>query len=68
MYYSILPFDEDSSLNVEYKEVMYKNQLVLVKNINGIQMLERLYSTNPKDYLNPDFQPGTILENPLINN
>lgn len=68
MYYSILPFDEDSSLNVEYKEVMYKNQLVLVKNINGIQMLERLYSTNPTDYLNPDFQPGTILENPLINN
>ncbi|NLI89829.1 MAG: hypothetical protein GX366_05420 [Epulopiscium sp.] len=67
MFYSILPIDDKQNQQIEYQEVIYKNQLLLTRTINGTQTIERLYSTNPEDFLNPDFQPGTILENPLIN-
>ena len=67
MHYSILPVDMSQDLEVTYEEITYKDQLVLVKTISGVQILERLYSTNPLDFLNPELQPGTILQNPLIN-
>ena len=67
MHYAILPIDEGMDLDVTYEEITYKDQLVLIKTIDGVQILERLYSTNPLDYLNPELQPGTILQNPLIN-
>ena len=67
MHYSILPVDMNMDLDVIYEEITYKDQLVLVKIIDGVQILERLYSTNPLDFLNPELQPGTILQNPLIN-
>lgn len=67
MHYSILAVDQNMDLDVTYEEITYKNQLVLVKTIDGMQVLERLYSTNPMDFLNPELQPGTILQNPLIN-
>lgn len=67
MHYSILPVDTSTDSNIIYEEITYKDQLVLVKVIDGVQTLERLYSTNPLDFLNPEFQPGTILQNPLIN-
>ena len=67
MHYSILPINEEMDLKVTYEEITYKDQLVLVKTIDGVQTLERLYSTNPFDFLNPELQPGTILQNPLIN-
>lgn len=50
-----------------------KNELCFSEmNINGIQVqvspygtsdyqIERIISTNPYDYLNPDIQPGTII-------
>lgn len=67
MYYSILAIDENMDLDITYEEITYKNQLMLTKTIDGVRIIERLYSTNPADYLNPELQPGTILENPLIN-
>jgi len=67
MHYSILPIDYGADLEIQYEEIMYKNQLVLAKTVDNIQTIERIYSTNPKDYLIPELQPGTILENPLIN-
>lgn len=67
MYYSILSIDENFDKDIQYEEMMYKDKHILIKNIDGIQILERLYSTDPYDYLNPEFQPGTILQNPLIN-
>ena len=67
VYYSILPIDENMDRDVTYEEITYKNQLMLIKTIDGVKMIERLYSTNPIDYLNPELQPGKILENPLIN-
>lgn len=67
MYYSILPIDDSMDLEVEYKEIIYQGQLILTKTVGNVQTIERLYSTNPVDYLNQQLQPGTILENPLIN-
>lgn len=67
MHYSILPIDESMDFDISYQEITYKNQLMLIKTIDGVKIVERLYSTNPLDYLNPELQPGTILENPLIN-
>lgn len=66
MYYSILPIDETDQ-DIKYQEVIYKDQLVLTRIVNNIQSIERIYSTNPHDFLNPALQPGTILQNPLIN-
>lgn len=66
MYYSILPIDETDH-DVEYQEIIYQGQLVLTKTVDKIQTIERIYSTNPQVFLNPSLQPGTILENPLIN-
>lgn len=67
MHYSILPVDYSEQADVKYEEVTYKNQLILTKTMGDIQTIERIYSTNPLDYLNPELQPGTILQNPLIN-
>ena len=67
MYYSILPIDQSMDQDIVYEEIIYKDQLVLIKTVGNIQSIERLYSTNPTDFLNPDLQPGTILQNPLIN-
>lgn len=67
MHYSILPIDESIDSDIKYEEIIYRNQLVLTRIAQNVQTIERIYSTNPKDYLNPELQPGTILENPLIN-
>ncbi len=67
MHYSILAIDNSELADVKYEEVTYKNQLILTKIIGDTQIIERIYSTNPLDYLNPELQPGTILQNPLIN-
>ena len=67
MHYSILPIDYSEDINARYEEIMYKDQLILTKIVDHVQTIERLYSTNPSDYLNPKLQPGTILQNPLIN-
>lgn len=67
MHYSILPIDESMDFDVSYEEITYQDQLMLIKTIDGVKIIERLYSTNPVDYLNPALQPGAILENPLIN-
>lgn len=67
MYYSILAVDYSEGVDIQYEEITYKNQLILTKIVGDTQIIERLYSTNPVDYLNPELQPGTILKNPLIN-
>lgn len=67
MHYSILPIDYGEVPDIKYEEITYKNQLILTKIVGGTQIIERIYSTNPLDYLNPELQPGTILQNPLIN-
>lgn len=67
MFYSILPIDQGIDSEVKYEEITYKGQLILTKTVGDVQTIERLYSTNPLDYLNSQLQPGTIVTNPLIN-
>ena len=65
MMYSVAPIyglDEP----VEYVEVNYNGMEVLACKTPEGYVLERIYSTDPKDYLNQQLQPGTLLENALI--
>ena len=65
MMYSIAPIYGLES-PVEYVQAEYEGiEVLAIKTPDGY-MLERLFSTDPKDYLRTDLQPGKILENVLI--
>lgn len=63
--YSIAPI-YGLELPVEYEQVEYKGFEVLACKTPQGYILERLYSTNPQDFLREDLQPGKLLENALI--
>lgn len=65
MMYSIAPI-YGLDLPVEYVQIEYAGFEVLACKTTEGYILERIYSTNPRDYLNPNLQPGKILENSLI--
>lgn len=65
MMYSIAPiYGLDQT--VEYEQVEYNGFEVLACKTPEGYVLERLYSTNPQDFLRADLQPGKLLENALI--
>lgn len=65
MMYSIAPiYGLDTP--VEYEQIEYNGFEVLALKTPEGYLLERLYSTNPNDYLNPLLQPGNLLEKALI--
>lgn len=65
MMYSVAPiYGLDKPL--EYVELNYNGMDVLACKTSDGYVLERIYSTNPKDFLNENLQPGTLLENALI--
>lgn len=65
MMYSIAPIYGLES-PIEYVQAEYQGiEVLAVKTPDGY-MLERLFSTDPRDYLRTDLQPGKILENVLI--
>lgn len=66
MIYSIVPFDPfqyyAENNKQERMEVNINGEkVVLLKNDNNTYTIERLISTNPKAYLNPEFMPGTMI-------
>lgn len=65
MMYSVAPIYglEDP---VEYVELNYNGMDVLACKTSDGYILERIYSTDPKDFLNENLQPGILLENALI--
>ncbi|MDO5567545.1 MAG: YlzJ-like family protein [Planctomycetia bacterium] len=65
MMYSIAPI-YGLELPVEYEQIEYNGFEVLACKTPGGYILERLYSTNPQDFLREDLQPGKLLENALI--
>ena len=65
MMYSIAPV-YGMELPVEYVQVEYAGFEVLACKTDAGYILERVYSTNPQDFLRPDLQPGKLLENALI--
>jgi len=66
MMYSIAPIYGLESEPVEYVQVEYQGYDVLAYKTSDGYVLERLFSTNPSDFLRADLQPGKLLENVLI--
>lgn len=64
MYYTIVPFEilyegfekinNDDKFEFKYEDKI----LTLKKNSNDEVEIVNIFSTNPYDYLNPDFMPG----------
>lgn len=65
MMYSIAPV-YGLELPVEYEQIEYNGFEVLACKTPQGYILERLYSTDPQDFLREDLQPGKLLENALI--
>lgn len=65
MMYSVAPI-YGLELPAEYVQLEYAGIEVMACKSSEGYILERIYSTNPQDYLNPNLQPGKILENALI--
>ncbi|MBP3886299.1 MAG: hypothetical protein J6F30_01400 [Cellulosilyticum sp.] len=65
MMYSIAPI-YGLETPVEYVQVEYEGFEVLACKTETGYILERVYSTNPQDFLRENLQPGKLLENALI--
>ena len=68
--HTIVPIDvvlsEGCSDGVSYREVEYKGEHVEVVQYGDRIVLNRLYSTDPKKYLNPEFEMGKEIRNSEI--
>ena len=64
--YTIMPIDVVfSNINkkdVQYKEINYRGQLVEVVEYQNKVVLNRIITTNPKQYLNPNLQLGKVIK------
>ena len=65
MMYSIAPI-YGLETPVEYVQIEYEGFEVLACKTEAGYILERVYSTNPQDFIRTDLQPGKLLENALI--
>ena len=65
MMYSIAPI-YGLEMPAEYVQVEYEGLEVLACKTEEGYRLERIFSTNPGDFLRVDLQPGNLLENALI--
>ena len=65
MMYSVAPIYGLDEI-IEYQEIEYNGYHVLACKTPEGYILERVYSTNPQDFLREDLCPGKILENALI--
>ncbi|KHO62491.1 YlzJ-like protein [Thermoanaerobacter sp. YS13] len=66
MLYTIIPyeliFEKKEDIPTNYIELKMGNkQLVLEKLSNGNYIIQRMYSTNPFDYLDVKYTPGSMI-------
>lgn len=72
MYYTIVPFEVlyqgiDKITNDDKFELKYEDKIfTLKKNSNDEVEIVSIFSTNPYDYLNPDFMPGKKIKIQLL--
>lgn len=66
-YYSILPVYIPQEQAPEYQVLDYNGIEVLACKTENGYILDRIYSSNPSDFLIDSLQPGTLLQNNLIN-
>lgn len=54
----------NNSTNVSLTDMNINGVMVQVSRSNNQELrVERIISTNPRDYLNPKLQPGSIVQN-----
>lgn len=66
IFHSVIPLDfvmgNNDTEQAAFIEMNYMGQMVQVSpDGNNRYVIRRLLSTSPKDYLNPAFQPGTVI-------
>ncbi|ADD02437.1 YlzJ-like family protein [Thermoanaerobacter sp. CM-CNRG TB177] len=66
MLYTIIPyeviFEKRDDIPTNYIELKMGNkQLVVAKLSNGNYLIQSMYSTNPFDYLDTKYTPGSII-------
>lgn len=54
---------EGYSGDVRYKEVEYRGERVEIAEYDNTVVLSRLYSTDPRKYLDPEFEIGKNIKN-----
>lgn len=64
--YTIMPMDVvmQNEVPVEQNKtriIQYDRYQLEVTMANGQAQVQRIFSTNPRDYLNPKLQPGSII-------
>ena len=67
IHYAILPIYEPEEVPPIYEELIYMGHHILACKTEYGYLVERIYSTDPQDFLNEALMPGMILENSLIN-
>ncbi|MGL5677756.1 MAG: YlzJ-like family protein [Cellulosilyticaceae bacterium] len=67
IHYAIIPVYESEEAAPIYEEVAYKGYELLACKTEWGYIVERIYSTNPVDFINPEITPGAVLENSFIN-
>lgn len=64
IFHSIIPYDvvfqeDEGTLGYTVSSMMYNGCMVeVLSHKNGPSHIRRIYSTSPKDYLDPKLQPG----------
>lgn len=66
-HYSILPVYTPEEEACCYEVLDYDGHEVLACKTEYGYILDRIYSSNPSDFLIDSLQPGTLLQNSLIN-
>lgn len=61
-------FEGYDQMKLNYREIQIENTTMVVDQISSSEgKIIRLISPNPQDYLNPKYQPGTMIQfNPTI--
>lgn len=54
-------WSENQTREVVFESVIEGRQVLLRRGPDGMARLERLWSTEPNDYLDPAWSPGTVL-------
>jgi hypothetical protein len=52
----------DAVTPLEFQEIEYKGITMLVSPEQQMYRIQRVISTDPQDYINPDFQPGNLIK------
>lgn len=67
IHYAIIPVYTPEEESSDYRVLDYMGYEVIACHTEDGFILDRIVSTNPKDYLIESLQPGTLLQNSLIN-